>query len=82
MKHLRLSQKEIMSLTDGGKMPTYDENGNRIVERDSSLGSNLVWAIAIITIVAIVAAMAYYGIQQMNRNTKHDIDIKIEAPAR
>lgn len=56
-----------------------EDNGN-------GTGSNAVWAIALIIIVAIVAGVVYYsGILRTNPNKKVDINVTVPsapAPAR
>lgn len=49
---------------------------------NENTGSNLVWAIALIIIVAIVAGTAFFGFKQLNRNTRHDVDVEINVPKR
>ena len=49
-----------------------DENGT---------GSNAVWAIALIIIVAIVAGLIYFG-GFLNTSQKKEIDIDINVPSR
>jgi hypothetical protein len=53
-----------------------------MADNDNSTGSNLIWALSTIIVVAILAGLLYFGFKQLNRNTKHDVDIKIEAPSR
>ncbi len=51
------------------------------MEKESSL-SSLIWAVALIIIVAIIAGTLYYsGFLSGNSKKKHEIDVKIEAPA-
>ena len=47
---------------------------------ENSTGSNLIWAVAFIIIVAIIAGTVYYsGI--LSGSKKQQVDIKIDAPA-
>lgn len=47
---------------------------------DNETGSNAVWAIAMIIIVAIIAGVLYYsGI--LTRRQKNDVDINVTVPA-
>jgi len=47
---------------------------------DNETGSNAVWAIAMIIIVAIIAGVLYYsGI--LTRRQKDNVDIKVTVPA-
>ena len=51
-----------------------DENGT---------GNNLIWAVTLIIVVAIIGGAFYFGV--LNRDTgskKSDIDIEIKAPTR
>lgn len=44
--------------------------------------SSFIWALALIIIVAIIAGTLYYsGFLSGSSKKKHEIDIKIEAPA-
>lgn len=45
-----------------------------------STGTNMIWAITLLIIVAIIAAALYYG-GVLNGNTKKEVDINIDAPA-
>lgn len=47
-----------------------DENGT---------GSNLIWAVAMIIIVAIIAGAVYYS-GMLSGNKKQDIDVDIKVP--
>ncbi len=46
----------------------------------SQTGSNAVWAIAVVVVVAIIAALVYYSGVLKTRPAK-DINIKVTAPA-
>ena len=47
---------------------------------DNDTGSNLIWAVATIIIVAIIAGAVYYsGVLQGNK--QQDIDVEIKTPA-
>ena len=48
---------------------------------ENATGSNAVWAIALIIVVAIIAAVVYYSGVLKTGNKKTDIDIKVTAPA-
>lgn len=51
-----------------------------IIERESGVGSSLIWAFALIVIVAILASVVWYsGI--LTRSKKTDVDINIKPPA-
>jgi hypothetical protein len=47
---------------------------------DNDTGSNLIWAVATIIIVAIIA-LAIYSSGMLDRNRTQDIDVEIKAPA-
>lgn len=47
---------------------------------DNSAGSNFIWAVALIIIVAIIAGALYYG-GILSGNKKETIDINVTAPA-
>ncbi len=50
------------------------------MEQESRTGSNAVWAIALIIVVAIIAGVVYYsGVLRTNKG--RDINIKVDAPA-
>jgi len=47
---------------------------------ESSTGSNAVWAIAFVVVVAIIAGLVYYsGI--LKTSPKKEVDIKVTTPA-
>ena len=47
---------------------------------ENSTGSNLVWAVTLIIIVAIMAGAVYYsGI--LSGNSKQEIDVDVKVPA-
>jgi cell division protein FtsN len=47
---------------------------------DNNTGSNAVWAIALVVVVAIIAGVVYYsGI--MKTSSKKEVDIKVTTPA-
>ncbi len=49
---------------------------------ENGTGSNAVWAIAFIVVVAIIAAVVYYsGVLKQTGPKKTDIDINVTAPA-
>jgi hypothetical protein len=45
-----------------------------------STGSNFIWAFAMVIIVAMLAAVLFYG-GFLGGTKKHDVDIKIDAPS-
>lgn len=47
---------------------------------ENSTGTNLIWAITMIIIVAIIAGALYYTVLRTDNSTK-DIDIKVDVPA-
>lgn len=47
----------------------------------NSTGSNAVWAIAFIVVVAIIAALVYYSGVLKTSPKKDNIDIKVTTPA-
>jgi hypothetical protein len=47
---------------------------------DNDTGSNLIWAIATIIIVAIIAGAVYYS-GLLGGTKKQNIDVEIKAPA-
>jgi len=47
---------------------------------DNDTGSNAVWAIALMVIVAIIAGVLYFS-GVLTRNKKDDIDINVTVPA-
>jgi len=52
------------------------------MSEDNDTGSNAVWAIAIIIIVAILAGVLYFsGVLTRNQKSNVDIDIKVPAAA-
>lgn len=53
------------------------------MSEENGTGSNAVWAIALIIVVAIIGAVVYYsGVLKTSPNKKSDVDINITAPAR
>ena len=49
---------------------------------ENGTGSNAVWAIALIVVVAIIGAVLYYsGVLKQTGPKKTDIDINVTAPA-
>lgn len=49
---------------------------------ESETGSNAVWAIALIIVVAIIAAVVYYsGVLKTGPAKKTQVDINVTAPA-
>ncbi len=52
------------------------------MEENNNTGSNAVWAIAMVVIVAIIGGAIYYsGILRKVNPAKQDINIKVDAPA-
>lgn len=51
-----------------------------MAEEGNGTASSFIWALAFIIIVAILAGMFYYS-GFLGGTRKHDIDIKIDAPA-
>lgn len=52
----------------------------KIMSEENSTGSNLIWAVAMIIIVAIIAGAVYYS-GMLSGNKKQDIDVEIKVPA-
>lgn len=52
------------------------------MEGENSTGNNLIWAVTVLIIVAIIAGALYYsGFLSGNRKETKDIDIEIKAPS-
>lgn len=51
------------------------------MSEENSTGSNAVWAIAMIIIVAIIAAVVYYSGILKTAPGKTEVDINVSAPA-
>jgi len=51
------------------------------MSEDNSTGSNFIWAVALIIIVAIIAGALYYS-GFLGGTKKEKIDINVTAPAR
>jgi hypothetical protein len=49
------------------------------MSEENATGSNLIWAVAMIIIVAIIAGAVYYS-GMLNGNKKQDIDVEIKVP--
>jgi hypothetical protein len=50
---------------------------------DNGTGSNAVWAIALVVIVAVIAGVVYYsGALKGGVDRKTDVDINVTAPGR
>jgi len=49
------------------------------MSEENRIGSNLIWAVAMIIIVAIIAGTFYYG-GFLNSNKKHEIDVEVKVP--
>lgn len=52
-----------------------------IMDEENRTGSNAVWAIALVVVVAIIAGVVYYSGVLRTVNKGHDINIKVDAPA-
>lgn len=50
------------------------------MDEENSTGNNLIWAITIIIIVAIIAGALFYS-GGFRGEKKQEIDVKVEAPA-
>lgn len=50
------------------------------MSEDNSTGSNMIWAVTMIIIVAIIAGALYYS-GFLSGNRKQQIDVEIKAPA-
>lgn len=52
------------------------------MEGENSTGNNLIWAITVLIIVAIIAGALYYsGFLSGNRKETKDIDVEIKVPS-
>ena len=51
------------------------------MEEEHGTGSNAVWAIAFVIIVAIIGAVVYYSGILRTKPGKTDVDINVTAPA-
>lgn len=47
---------------------------------ENSTGSNLIWAVAMIIIVAIIAGAVYYS-GMLSGNKKQEVDVEIKVPS-
>jgi hypothetical protein len=52
------------------------------MSEENSTGSNAVWAIALVIIVAIIGGLIYYSGVLKSKPTKTDIDVDVSVPAR
>lgn len=50
------------------------------MSEENSTGSNLIWAIALIIITAIIAGAVYYS-GMLTRDRKQEVDVEIKVPA-
>lgn len=50
------------------------------MSEENGTGSNLIWAVTLIIIVAIIAGALYYS-GFLSGNRKQDIDVEIKVPA-
>jgi hypothetical protein len=46
---------------------------------DNSTGSNAIWAVAMIIIVAMIAGAVYYS-GMLSGTKKHDVDVEVKVP--
>lgn len=51
-----------------------------MADEENSTGNNLIWAITLIIIVAVIAGAIYYS-GVLNRTKKTEVDVEIKAPA-
>lgn len=51
------------------------------MSEENSTGSNLIWAVTLIIIVALIAGALYYS-GFLSGNRKQQIDVEVSAPAR
>jgi len=49
---------------------------------ENNTAPNLIWGVVTIIVVAMIIVFGYFVLEKFNRNTKHDVDIKITAPSR
>lgn len=57
----------------------FELRGVLKMAEENSTGSNLIWAVAMIIIVAIIAGAVYYG-GLLSGNQKKDIDVEVKVP--
>lgn len=50
------------------------------MSEENSTGSNFIWAVAMIIIVAMIAGAVYYS-GMLTGTKKHDIDVEVKVPA-
>ena len=50
------------------------------MSEENSTGSNMIWAVALIIIVAIMAGTLYYG-GFLSGETKQEIDVDVKVPS-
>jgi hypothetical protein len=55
-----------------------------MADEENSTGNNLIWAVTLIIIVALIAGALYYGgfLGGGTRDQKIDVDVSAPAPAR
>ena len=59
---------------------TFIETGeSKTMADENSTGNNMIWAIAMIIIVAIIAGAFYYG-GFLNNTERKEVDVEISAP--
>ncbi len=51
------------------------------MSEENSTGSNLIWAVALIIITAIIAGALYYSGFLTSKPKKHEIDVEVKVPA-
>ncbi len=53
------------------------------MSEENGTGNNLIWAVTLIIVVAIIGGAFYFGVIKNNSSpTKSDIDVEIKTPAR
>ncbi len=57
------------------------EREKEIMAEENGTGSNAVWAIAFVIIIAIIGAVVYYSGILKTKPGKTDVDINVTAPA-
>lgn len=53
---------------------------HKIMAEDNSTGSNAIWAVAMIIIVAMIAGAVYYS-GMLSGTKKHDVDVEVKVPS-
>ncbi|MBC7901231.1 MAG: hypothetical protein H7070_14390 [Saprospiraceae bacterium] len=52
------------------------------MSEENGTGNNLIWAVTLIIVVAIIGGAFYFGVIKNSSPTKSDIDVEIKTPAR